>query len=120
MAQAIEALNGRYQTALLTNGFPGQDELIRERFGLDVHETFDIYVNSAYEGVCKPDPEIYLETLERLDVEPHQAIFLDDALKNVDAARALGIHTIHVIDADQALNDLACLLGHSVISTTNS
>jgi HAD superfamily hydrolase (TIGR01509 family) len=120
MERVIEGLNQRYRTALLTNGFPGQDRLIRERFGLDVHEAFDVYVNSAYEGVCKPDPEIFLETLRRLDVEPHRAIFLDDALRNVDAARALDIHTVHVVDADQALQDLASLLGHPLLSAEDA
>nr|MBC8446014.1 hypothetical protein [Chloroflexota bacterium] len=33
---AAHALRGRYQVALLTNAFPGQDNLIREQFGLNV------------------------------------------------------------------------------------
>lgn len=43
---AARALRDRYKIALLTNAPPGQDNLIRERFGLDVYFKFDVYVNS--------------------------------------------------------------------------
>jgi epoxide hydrolase-like predicted phosphatase len=83
---AAHALRGRYQIALLTNAFPGQDNLIREQFGLNVYAEFDVYVNSAHVGLRKPDPAIFHLTLDQLDVAPQQAIFLDDNLRNVDAA----------------------------------
>ncbi|MDY6875706.1 MAG: HAD family phosphatase [Chloroflexota bacterium] len=111
---ATRALRGRYQVALLTNAFPGQDNLIREQFGLDVHTEFDVYVNSAYVGLRKPDPAIFHLTLEHLDVAPQQAIFLDDNLRNVDAAREMGIHTVQFVDPVTSLAELEALLGHPI------
>jgi len=111
---AAGALRGRYKVAVLSNAFPGQDDLIRQNFGLDVHAEFDAYVNSSYVGLCKPDPAIYHLTLERLGVAPEQAILLDDNLCNVDSARQLGIHTIQFVDPATSLGELEALLGHPI------
>ena len=107
---AARALRGRYKVALLTNAFPGQDDLIHKQFGLDVHTEFDVYVNSAYVGLRKPDPAIYHLTLDQLGVAPQQAVFLDDNLRNVDAARELGIHTVQFVDPETSLGELEALL----------
>jgi epoxide hydrolase-like predicted phosphatase len=112
VAAAVRALRGRYKIALLTNTLPGQDDLIRERFGLDVYSEFDVYVNSAYVGLRKPDPAIFHLTLDQLGVAPQQAIFLDDSLRNVDSARELGIHIIQFLDPVTSLAELEVMLGH--------
>jgi putative hydrolase of the HAD superfamily len=111
---AARVLRGRYQVAVLSNAFPTQSEVIREQHGIDVHAEFDVYVNSAEVGLSKPDPSIYRLTLERLGVAPEQAIFLDDSLRNVDAARQVGIHAIHFVDPDVSLVELERLLGHPI------
>jgi putative hydrolase of the HAD superfamily len=107
---AVRALRGRYKVALLTNASPGQDDHVRERLGIDVHTEFDVYVNSAHVGLRKPDPAIFHLTLDRLGVAPQQAIFLDDLLRNVDSARALGIHTVQFVDPATSLAELEALL----------
>ena len=55
-------------------------------------------VESCVEHIRKPDPEIYKRTLEKLNVKPEDAIFLDDFGQNLKPARDLGIHTIKVRD----------------------
>ena len=112
VAATARALRGRYKIALLTNTLPGQDDLIRERCGLDVYSEFDVYVNSAYVGLRKPDPAIFHLTLDQLGVAPQQAVFVDDSLRNVDSARELGIHTIQFVDPITSLPELEALLGH--------
>ncbi|MCJ7736269.1 MAG: HAD-IA family hydrolase, partial [Anaerolineae bacterium] len=114
---AIRALHGRYRLALLSNAYAQQDEWLRKMFNVDVTTDFDVYVNSARVGICKPEPAIYELVLDELAVEPGQAIFLDDSLGNVDVAGALGIHTIHVVDPTLALGELEALLGHSIDSS---
>lgn len=105
-------LRERYKIGLLTNAWPGAEETFREQFGVDAHAEFDGYVNSADVGLRKPDPAIYELMLERLGIAPQQAVFLDDSLQNVESARRLGIHAIHVTDPAAALEELASLLGH--------
>jgi len=50
-------------------------------------------------GLRKPDPEIYQRLLNEEEASVQDAIFFDDNLENVEAARALGIHSVHVTDA---------------------
>ncbi|MCS7179204.1 MAG: HAD family phosphatase [Anaerolineae bacterium] len=111
---AVRNLRGRYRVALLTNAFPGHAESLRRRHGFDPRTEFDVYVNSAEVGMAKPDPAIYQLTLDRLGVRSEEAIFIDDQVRNTDAARMLGIHTIVCADVETALADLAALLGHPV------
>ena len=44
----------------------------------------------------KPDPRIFQMTLDQLEVQPGEAVFLDDLGVNLKAAKALGIRTIKV------------------------
>ncbi|MEI9910766.1 MAG: HAD-IA family hydrolase [Bacteroidota bacterium] len=43
----------------------------------------------------KPFPEFYQRLLDRYNVNPAEALFIDDSLRNVKAAEALGIRGIH-------------------------
>lgn len=114
VAAAARALRDHYKVALLSNAWAGQGDAVRERFGVDVETDFDVYVNSAHVGLRKPDPAIYHLALERLGVEPEQAVFLDDRLHNVDSAREVGINAIQFVDPDTSLARLEALLGHPI------
>ena len=62
---------------------------------------FDGILVSGAEGVRKPFPAFYERALERFGFRPAEAIFIDDNLRNVEAARAMGIKTIHFQSAEQ-------------------
>jgi epoxide hydrolase-like predicted phosphatase len=94
------------KAAALTNNWVGGGDGTRSLRGC-----FDVFVESCVLGVRKPDPRIYRHTLAELGVEPGSAVFLDDIGRNLKPARALGIATIKVDDPDQALAELAALLG---------
>ena len=110
VAAAVRALRGRYRVALLSNAPPGQAARAREQFGFDIRAEFDVYVNSALVGLRKPDPAIFYLTLERLGVEPQQAVFVDDMIYNVDGARELGIHAVQFVAPSTSLPKLEALL----------
>jgi len=114
MVAAAKALRQRYQVAVLSNAWPGQRRHVLETFGIDLHTEFDVYVNSAEVELRKPDLAIYRLAVERLEIEPSEAVFLDDLPRNVAAAREIGLHAIHVNDPAEALNDLERLLGHPI------
>jgi putative hydrolase of the HAD superfamily len=77
----------------------------------------DAVVESSVEGLRKPQPEIYARVLERLSdavgrpVRAEECAYLDDKGINLEPARALGMHTIEVVDADDALAELSALTG---------
>ena len=60
---------------------------------------FDGTVVSGIERLVKPDPSIYRLLMDRYTIEPSRAVFIDDRLENVEAARAVGLHAIHFVDA---------------------
>jgi epoxide hydrolase-like predicted phosphatase len=91
-----------FLVAVLSNASTDLEEAILDR-KLGILHRFDLVVNSAREGIKKPDPAIYQRTLARLDVAPHEAIFVDDMPENVAAAAVLGIHAIHFRDQGQAV-----------------
>jgi len=71
---------------------------------------------SGVEGVMKPDPRIFRILLERYDVAPDSAVFIDDVAANAEAATRLGIHGIHYRSPDQLRRELAAvglLSGHA-------
>lgn len=77
---------------------------IRERFG--ILGRFDSLVLSGFEGVAKPDPAIYALACARNQVDPSRALFIDDLIKNVEAARAFGLTALLFTDAEQLRADL--------------
>ena len=114
---AVRTLRSRYSVALVSNAWEGQADYISERFGLDVEAEFDLYVNSAWAGLRKPDPAIFHFALSELGVEPEEAILVDDLQRNVDSARQLGIHTVQFFDPKESLAELEALLGHAIASS---
>lgn len=78
-----------------------------ERF--DFLALFDGIVVSGQEGMVKPDPKLYQTLLERYDVDPARAVFIDDNKANVVAAEALGIHGIHFHAPAQLRAELVAL-----------
>jgi epoxide hydrolase-like predicted phosphatase len=99
-------------TAILTNNVREYGDYWREKIDADAH--FDVIVDSCLEGIRKPDPAIFLLTLERLGIDEHdahRAVFLDDFEANVDAARAVGMRGIVVgADPGPALAELDTLM----------
>lgn len=70
----------------------------------------DGVVFSYKELVIKPDKEIYDIICKRYDINPAEAVFLDDTEKNIIAAREYGLHGIHFQSYEQGRNELEELL----------
>jgi putative hydrolase of the HAD superfamily len=84
---------------------------------------FDTILISHAEGISKPNPQLFLRAVERLDANPARAAFVGDHLEvDVAGARAAGMQTIwrrdpsvsRMVEADaviEELGDLLTLLG---------
>jgi putative hydrolase of the HAD superfamily len=110
--EMIVALDGviaaGLKTACLTNNVLGGEprpevEAVMQRFG---H-----LVESSKVGVRKPETRFYEIACEAVGVEPAACVFLDDLGVNLKPAKAMGMTTIKVLDADQAISDLERVLG---------
>lgn len=65
-----------------------------------ISEYFDLLLSNQDVTKNKPDPEIYLIAMERLNVRPEETIIIEDAPHGVQAARAAGAHVIVVDNAN--------------------
>src|SRR5512135_1141242 len=71
---------------------------------------FEGIVISGEVGVTKPDPRIFEHLLERFGIEASDAVFIDDAAANVEAAARLGFRAIR-FTTPGALRDELVRLG---------
>ncbi len=105
-----------YLVACLTNNVIAGD---RSGVGADaraaqitaIMERFDVIVESSAVGVRKPEPRFYEIACEQLMVRPEECVFLDDLGVNLKPAAAMGMTTIKVTTAAQAIADLGAALG---------
>ena len=72
---------------------------------------FDVVVESSKVGIRKPETRFYEIACELLGVEPASCVFLDDLGINLKPAAAMGMTTIKVLSAEQAITDLEQALG---------
>ena len=109
LIDAIRRLRPRYQTAIISNALPGLMTLLTGKH--PIADAFDVIVGSGDVGVAKPDPAIYQMALQQLGRLPQEALFIDDAPRNIDGARAVGLHVIHYTPG---LDLIAALEGYGV------
>lgn len=117
--RSAEAL-ARLQTAGLRLGVvsnsDGRVEQALEAAGL--RRYFDVVIDSALVGVEKPDPRIFQAALERLGVQPDEALYVGDLYRvDVIGARAAGIEAILLGHADEA--DASCRSVRSIEDLVN-
>ena len=93
---------------LLTNNVKEWQPLWRPLWPID--ELFETVVDSGFVGYRKPAPEIYEITLQEMGLRASEALFIDDMELNCDAARALGMQTVHFRDNDQAITEIEAVL----------
>lgn len=59
---------------------------------------FDLFsgiVISGIEGCKKPDDVIFHLIIDRFELEPSQALFIDDTFSNIETARKIGLNAHH-------------------------
>jgi 2-haloacid dehalogenase len=85
--------SGQHRLYALTNWSAETFPWALQRF--DFLHWFEGIVVSGVEKTRKPFPEFYDILLRRYDVAPEGTIFIDDNLKNIEAARLMGMDGIH-------------------------
>lgn len=107
---AREIKKAGLQIGIITNNVREFSDAWRQMIPVD--EIVDQVFDSSFLGVRKPNPAIYQHALAAFACEPQQAVFLDDVIHNVEAARSLDIHGIWVEqDPLPAIAQLRRLLG---------
>jgi putative hydrolase of the HAD superfamily len=103
----LRSLRQTHKTGLISNAWDGlRPWIISQKFD----DAFEDMTISAEIGIMKPDARIYQHALEKLGVQPEEAVFVDDVQKNISACEALGMHGILFRSSEQALADVKQLL----------
>ncbi len=100
-------VSGKYKIYALTNWQQGLFDIALVRY--DFMHWFDGRVVSGEEKTRKPFPEFYQRLLDRYQINPAEALFIDDSLRNVDGAEKLGIKSIHFRSPEQLREELSSL-----------
>lgn len=107
MFEAVLAARAEgFKTALLSNSW-GLGLYPYDRFP----ELFDVVVISGEVGMRKPDPDIFLHTVEKLGVAAERCVFVDDHGGHLETAASLGMKTVLHRDPDRSITELESLLG---------
>ena len=104
--QKLKSLN-QYKFYALTNWSAETFPVALARY--DFLHWFDGRLVSGEERMRKPAPEFYQLLLDRFQIDPSQSIFIDDNLRNIKAAQALGVKSIHFHSAKQLEKELSHL-----------
>lgn len=109
LVDLIRSLRSKYTTALLSNAWDDLREAINHQW--KIADAFDELLISSEVGLAKPDERIYRVLLERLGVEAHEIVFVDDFIENIESARSVGLQAIHFQEAKAARDALLARLG---------
>jgi len=115
MIELISAIKRDYDLQIIAvNNEPKEiNEYRIQKFGL--HRFIDVFASSCYVQTRKPDKNIYHFALNLAQAKPDEVIYIDDRLVLIQAARKVGLHTIHHTSEANTRNALS-LLGFTAIN----
>ncbi len=87
---------GRVKLGMLSNGPRGYTARLRDQ---GVTAFFDDAFVTGDVGLQKPDVDVFHFAARRLGVEPGACLMIDDQARNIEGAKAAGLHT-HFFEAD--------------------
>ncbi|MBL6692246.1 MAG: HAD-IA family hydrolase [Pseudomonadales bacterium] len=117
MVAALEKIRQNHAIGCITNNVntgegPGMARSEKKASAIaEIMSMFEIVIESSKVGIRKPNPAIYELACKEMGITPEHAVYLDDLGINLKPARALGMTTIKVLNADQAFAELEEHLG---------
>jgi putative hydrolase of the HAD superfamily len=106
MLELIKKLRNNYNTVCLTNTEPEIAELNRKK---GLFNYFNRSFISTEMGLRKPDTAVYEKVLDELQIEPQQAVFIDNISSYVEAAEKTGMSGIVYSGIERLKQDLKML-----------
>jgi epoxide hydrolase-like predicted phosphatase len=100
----IRSLKRDYRTGIISNAWDDVRPMLEG--GWKMADAFDQIVLSAEAKLVKPDARIYHLALEKLQVIPEEAVFIDDFARNIEGAQAVGMYAIQFRTSQQVHAEL--------------
>lgn len=117
MVKALDLIKQGHRVGCITNNVntgagPGMARSASKAEAVaSVMAKFEIVIESSKVGIRKPNPAIYELACNEMGISAAETIYLDDLGINLKPAKSLGMATIKVLNADQAITELEALLG---------
>lgn len=105
----IRSLRSGVKTGLISNAWLDLRHYITSQH---FEDAFDEMIISAEVGVMKPDAGIYQMACAGVCVSPAEAVFVDDTARNVEGAKAVGMHGILFKQPEEAIEEIKLILDH--------
>jgi putative hydrolase of the HAD superfamily len=108
----LEKLRTKYRIFLLSNTNKIHYDFYQDQFRkMYSYPSLDSLFEKAYYSfklkLYKPDPAIFEFVLKDSGLKPEETVFIDDFKTNIDAAKQLGLHTIHLKEGMEVAEILA-------------
>ena len=91
ITEVLGTLSKTHKLGIISDTWPSIEPQL-EHIGVSQYLSFTTF--SCFVGVFKPDKRIYLDALNKCGVPAEETVFIDDAVRNLDGAAALGITPI--------------------------
>ncbi len=102
--KVLERLAETYTLGIISN-FDGRLRTVLDHLG--VTPFFESIVISSEAGADKPDAFIFEKALQSVSAKPHEALHVgDDAVHDLQGAKAAGMHAFHLVRPEGSLRDL--------------
>jgi epoxide hydrolase-like predicted phosphatase len=105
LVDMLPSLRDRYSLGLISNANDDLRAMLTERW--QIADLFDDMIISAEVGLLKPDRRIYELAVQRLSVQPDEAVFIDDMPVNVEGAQIAGLQAIQYLNNQQVIEALS-------------
>jgi FMN phosphatase YigB (HAD superfamily) len=96
----LNSLKGRYRLFLFSNTnalhYEEVDRIHRRQFNHALNDHFEKAYYSHLIGLRKPELAAFQHVLDDAGIAAHETLFIDDLLKNIEGAKAAGLHGAHV------------------------
>lgn len=91
MADVLSALSKTHKLGIISDTWPSIEQQL-EYIGAAPYLSFTTF--SCFVGTFKPDRRMYLDALNKCGVPARETVFIDDSVRNLDGAAAMGITPI--------------------------
>lgn len=106
-SRLVKPLSERYDVYGLTNWSGETIPIAIERY--EFFSYLKGMVVSGDEKTVKPDKKLYRILIDRYGIQPEESLFIDDSAANIQTAKEMGFHTIHLtedVDLEKKLTEL--------------
>ena len=97
--EVLEALSETHRLGVISDTWPS---VVMQLDHLGVSRYLSFRTFSCFVGVFKPDRRIYLDALGQCGVPAEETVFVDDSVRNLEGAAALGITPVLIAPGPDA------------------